>query len=125
MILLKIYCRIEKPLFSFCFFWTFVFFFRILSRDSLVMGAGGYEGDEKGGDFSGRGGGGGGSGSGGGALKPPAGFKVFVGGIPFKWDDQDLRDFFMKLGNVVHAKVSCSCRRSASLHARFAIISDF
>jgi RNA recognition motif-containing protein len=57
---------------------------------------------------------------------------VFVGGIPFKWDDQDLRDFFMKLGNVVHAKVSCSCRRlhsvshlsnrmfmpwSASLHA--------
>jgi len=72
------------------------------------MGGGGYEGDEKGGDYSGRGGGGGGG------SKPPAGFKVFVGGIPFKWDDQDLRDFFMKLGNVVHAKVSCSCRR---LHA--------
>ena len=31
--------------------------------------------------------------------------RLFVGGIPFKWDDRDLRDYFMKVGNVVNAEV--------------------
>ncbi len=32
----------------------------------------------------------------------------FIGGIPFKWDDRDLRDYFMKAGNVVNAEVGVS-----------------
>jgi hypothetical protein len=37
--------------------------------------------------------------------------RIFVGGIPFKWDDRDLRDYFMKLGNVISARVCASCPR--------------
>ncbi len=34
--------------------------------------------------------------------------RLFIGGIPFKWDDRDLRDYFMKAGNVVNAEVGVS-----------------
>lgn len=53
---------------------------------------------------------GGARGEGGGGSGPPPGrglegFKLFIGGIPFKWDDRDLREYFMKLGNVTFSKV--------------------
>eukprot|EP00277_Geminigera_cryophila_P040879 CAMPEP_0173114086 /NCGR_PEP_ID=MMETSP1102-20130122/47371_1 /TAXON_ID=49646 /ORGANISM="Geminigera sp., Strain Caron Lab Isolate" /LENGTH=142 /DNA_ID=CAMNT_0014016215 /DNA_START=178 /DNA_END=602 /DNA_ORIENTATION=- len=35
----------------------------------------------------------------------PGGFKLFVGGIPFIWEDHHLSDYFMKLGPVTSAKV--------------------
>jgi hypothetical protein len=38
--------------------------------------------------------------------------RLFVGGIPFKWDDRDLKDYFMKLGNVVNAEVGVFMART-------------
>jgi len=38
----------------------------------------------------------------------PGGFKLFVGGIPFIWEDHHLSDYFMKLGPVTSAKVCCA-----------------
>eukprot|EP00960_Hanusia_phi_P063598 765518-Hanusia_phi.AAC.17 len=35
----------------------------------------------------------------------PVGFKLFVGGIPWKYSDEDLRDHFAQCGNVVSANV--------------------
>lgn len=57
-----------------------------------------------------RGSGGGYGGSGGEGYRAKDGgesasARLFVGGIPFKWDDRDLRDYFMKVGNVVNAEV--------------------
>ena len=31
---------------------------------------------------------------------------MFVGGIPFKWDDRDLRDHFTRIGKVEFSKVA-------------------
>ena len=35
----------------------------------------------------------------------PSGFKLFVGGIPWKYSDEDLREHFSQYGNVISANV--------------------
>ena len=33
------------------------------------------------------------------------GFKLFIGGIPWRWDDRDLSNYFSQFGNITFAKV--------------------
>jgi hypothetical protein len=51
----------------------------------------------------------GGDGDGPDARNQRPGFKLFIGGIPFKWDDTDLRNYFLKYGNITFSKVPCVC----------------
>lgn len=66
----------------------------------------------RGGEYGGAGGQSDGGGRHEGGRGPPfdrqstEGRKVFVGGIPFKWDDRDLREYFMRIGNVEYSKVA-------------------
>lgn len=69
-------------------------------------GDGSYSGQVRGryrDDGGGNSGGGGGPGGGGG--KPDDLTKLFVGGLPWKFEDQDLKMFFGKFGDIESAKV--------------------
>lgn len=35
---------------------------------------------------------------------------MYVAGVPFKWNDKDLHDCFMRFGNVLSSQVACELR---------------